>query len=220
MGDAAWRNGLAMVLGVVAGLAAGANRAAAQDPEQARTAPIVVAASAVAAPTTVAHIRPVKSGAYDAAKLLAQAGQVCPTVRALLVAVQQTDVVVMVEVRDKLENGRAFTTMMGSRAGLRWLRVTVDAGQQWRQPGAARPTLSFDRRPPSRSALSRAQGRLPPDHSPSAATLQRKCRPFWQAGLLDRQRRLVMPRAARRLRSCRRGCEARARRGRRCRLRA
>jgi len=133
MGRAERRNRFAVVFGVVAGLAAGASNAKAQNPEPARA---VVATSAPAALTALAHVRPVKTGVYDAAKLLADAGQACPTVRAMLEALQATDVIVMIELRDRVQNGRAFTTMMGSRAGLRWLRVTVDAGQQWRQQAA------------------------------------------------------------------------------------
>ena len=101
-------------------------------PEQA--APVIAASTAPAALRT--HVRAVKTGIYDAGKLVADAERACPTVHVLLEAIERTDLLVMVEVRNATENGRAQTTMMGSRAGTRWLRVTVDAGRQWREQAA------------------------------------------------------------------------------------
>ncbi len=82
------------------------------------------------------RVRGVKTGVYDAAKLIADAAHACPTVRGLLEALEQSDVVVLVEVRDGVSNGRAHLTMNGSRAGVRWLRLTVDAGHRWREQAA------------------------------------------------------------------------------------
>ncbi len=132
MAQAGWRKrlaGIAMV-GLAAGLGAAA-RVEAQARPAAGQAGVVPDAD-----TAFPHVRGVRTGVYDAGKLLADAGRACPTVRALLHTIEGTDVAVMVEVRDGLANGRAFTTMMGARAGVRWLRVTIDAGQQRRQQAA------------------------------------------------------------------------------------
>jgi hypothetical protein len=102
-----------------------------QAQSQGRTVPAAGAGTTTAAP--VAHVRGVKAGVHDGAKLVADSTRTCPSIRRLLEALEGTDVIVFVEVRDGVANGRAQLTMMGSRAGVRWLRVTVDARHMWRQ---------------------------------------------------------------------------------------
>lgn len=135
MARAAWRNrGMAVAAALVlaGGLAAAAEVQTEQAPAQASPVGAVSSAPALAG----THVRGVNSGVYDARKLIADAAHSCPSVRGLLEALEQTDVVVLVEVRHGVSNGRAHLTMNGSRAGVRWLRLTVDAGHRWREQAA------------------------------------------------------------------------------------
>jgi hypothetical protein len=133
MAASAWRSrriAVAVVLagGVAAAAEARADQAAGQAPVVAavRTAPVL------AGP----HVRGVRTGVHDAAKFLADAADACPSIRGLVEALERTDVVVLVEMRNDVSNGRAHLTMNGSRAGVRWLRLTVDAGHPWHQRAA------------------------------------------------------------------------------------
>jgi hypothetical protein len=78
-------------------------------------------------------VRGIKSAMYDGSRLLAESAQASPTVRRLVEALEQSDVVVFLEVRDRVSNGRAQLTFVGGRGGVRWLRMAIDAGQQVRQ---------------------------------------------------------------------------------------
>jgi hypothetical protein len=135
MARATWRFiGMAVLAGVVSGTVAATSADAQTEPAAARPAP-VLAATATSAPTG-AHVRGLRTGVYDAAKLIDDASRACPTVRGLVDALDRSDVVVLVEVRGGVSNGRAQMTMLNSRAGVRWLRVAVDGGHQWRQQAA------------------------------------------------------------------------------------
>jgi hypothetical protein len=144
MAQAARRDRLGAVVGALLGvLAIAVAESAAQarpDPDQGqaqsqgRTVPAAGAGTTTAAPVT--HVRGVKAGVHDGAKLVADSTRTCPSIRRLVETLERTDVVVFVEVRNGVANGRAQLTMMASRAGVRWLRVTVDARQMWRQQAA------------------------------------------------------------------------------------
>lgn len=84
-------------------------------------------------PASMVHVRGIRDAIYDGSRLLANSTEASPTVRRLLEVLEQSDVVVFVEVRDRLSNGRAQLTFVGYRGGVRWLRVAIDAGQQARQ---------------------------------------------------------------------------------------
>ena len=72
----------------------------------------------------VSHVRGI--GFRDAQALVSDADRRSPTVHALLAALQQTDVIVMVEIgnRDGRTSGALFWG--GAGHGVRWLRVIID----------------------------------------------------------------------------------------------
>jgi hypothetical protein len=71
-----------------------------------------------------------RTGAYDGARLLAEAQETCPTVQRLLDVLQDADVMVMVEIRDGVLNRTGHLTFMGTQHGTRWLRITLEAGNR------------------------------------------------------------------------------------------
>ena len=78
---------------------------------------------------SIVHVRGIKDSVYDGGRLLASAVDASPTVRQLVGELEQSTVVVFVELRDRLPNGRAQLTFVTARAGLRWLRISIDAAQ-------------------------------------------------------------------------------------------
>ena len=112
MAKAAWRQ--RVVVGVLAG-ALGAVAAHAQP------------ANAGAPPP---HVRGLRHGVYDAARLLADAREASATVRQLLETLQETDVMVVVEIQDRVLNRTGHLTFVGTQHGTRWLRVTLEAGNR------------------------------------------------------------------------------------------
>ena len=84
-------------------------------------------------PASIVHVRGIKDAEYDGSRLLAESAAASATVRRLVETLDQSDVVVFVEMHDRLANGRAQTTFVNCRGGVRWLRIAIDAGQQARQ---------------------------------------------------------------------------------------
>jgi hypothetical protein len=134
MARRAWRTRLAGLAVGAIGLVVATGADAQTEPAPRQVVPVM--AAAVAPVAVGAHVRGVKTGVYDAARLVDDATRTCPSIRRLLVALDETDVTVMVEVRDGVSNGRAHLTMMGKAGGARRLRLTVDAGQRWREQAA------------------------------------------------------------------------------------
>ncbi len=119
MARAAWRQ---RVDRAAVGLLAGALGTVAV---QARAAGTGAQAAGAWAP--VSHVRGLPAGVYDGARLLAEAREACPTVRQLLEALEETDVFVLVEIRDRVLNRTGHLTFVGTAHGSRWLRITIDA---------------------------------------------------------------------------------------------
>ena len=111
---------------VAFGLVAGATLARAQP----------VSGSGPGSATPATRVRGVRSGVHDGAQLLADASRACPFLQRLIDVLELSDVVVFVELRDDLPNGRAQLTFVASRAGVRWLRISIAAGLMWRQQAA------------------------------------------------------------------------------------
>lgn len=84
-------------------------------------------------PASIVHVRGIRDAVYDGARLLAESAEASRTVRRLVETLEQSDVVVFLEVRDRVSNGSALLTFVGCRSGVRWPRVAIDAGQQARQ---------------------------------------------------------------------------------------
>jgi hypothetical protein len=78
--------------------------------------------------TSIAHVRGIRTGNQDGASLVEESSRICPTVRRLLDVLQQSDVLVLVEVRDRVLNRTGQLTFMGAANGVRWLRITIDGG--------------------------------------------------------------------------------------------
>lgn len=108
---------VAALAGVLVAAAAPGNLAATGEP-----------AANVAVPAS--HVRGLRTGAYDGARLLAEAQDASPTVRRLLQVLQDADVMVMVEIRDGVLNRTGHLTFMGTQQGTRWLRITLEAGNR------------------------------------------------------------------------------------------
>jgi hypothetical protein len=113
------------VAGAVVAVLAGVLVAAAAQGQPAGTGD---AAANVAVPAP--HVRGLRTGAYDGVRLLAEAQEVCPTVRRLLDILQGTDVMVVVEVHDRVLNRTGHLTFMGTQHGTRWLHITLEAGNR------------------------------------------------------------------------------------------
>jgi hypothetical protein len=110
---------------VVVGVLAGVLGAVAVDAQPSRAVADVPSAR-VAAP----HVRGLGTGAYDGAVLLSEAQEACPTVRRLLETLQQTDVMVIVGIGDRVLNRTGHLTFMGTGHGNRWLRITLERGNR------------------------------------------------------------------------------------------
>ncbi len=80
------------------------------------------------AAATVARVRGLRAGRRDGAALVEAARTACPTVRLLLDALQHTDVIVLVEIGDRILNRTAHLTFQGGGNGTRYLRIQVDGG--------------------------------------------------------------------------------------------
>jgi hypothetical protein len=76
------------------------------------------------------RVRGLRVGKRDAAALLEIARLACPTVQRLLDELQETDVIVLVEVRDGVLNGTGHLTFQGEGHGTRYLRITLDGGNR------------------------------------------------------------------------------------------
>ena len=117
MAKAVWRPLGRVIVGVLAGSLAAVS---------AQAQPARGEAHEPAVWTRFSHVRGLGSGAYDGAGLLAEARVACPTVQRLLDTLQQTDVMVVVGIKDGVLNGTGHLTFMGTAHGTRWLRITIE----------------------------------------------------------------------------------------------
>lgn len=71
------------------------------------------------------RVRPVRDGPHEAASLFDEAVRRSPTIRTLVTAIEQTDIIVYIE-RVQLHHRAGQLTLMGASHGFRWLRISLD----------------------------------------------------------------------------------------------
>jgi hypothetical protein len=123
-----------LVLGTIAGMLACADAIAQPTPVDSQAA--LAATGTVVRTASIAHVRGIRTGKRDGAVLVEESRHACPTVQRLLDALQQSDVVVLVEVCDRVLNRTGHLTFIGTSHGTRWLRITIDGGNRQVQQAA------------------------------------------------------------------------------------
>jgi len=82
-------------------------------------------------PVSLQHrVRPIKEGVFECASLLQQAERRSPTIRRLVAAIEQTDVVVYVELAPSVPNRSGRLTFMAANRAFRLFRISLDMRNQ------------------------------------------------------------------------------------------
>ncbi|MBE3099802.1 MAG: hypothetical protein IMZ44_22015, partial [Planctomycetes bacterium] len=72
------------------------------------------------------RVRPIAQGVYETATLVQEAARRSPTVRTMLAALDQTDLIVYVELAPSVPNRSGCLTFLTARGGVRMLRISID----------------------------------------------------------------------------------------------
>jgi len=138
MGAGTWASrvaggGLVVLLSGVA--TAGAGALAGPEPQEVASspAPVVDAGGedqAVRRASLGRRVRPIAQGVFEAASLLQEAERRSPTIRALVAALEQTDIVIYVELAASVPNRTGRLTFMAANRSFRMFRISLDMRNQ------------------------------------------------------------------------------------------